>query len=387
MKPAQETGPGSDEKMAGAPVGDGLDPARILIANHQFWRYSGSEIHALQLAEHFADQGAEVVLAGVSRVPWLVREIEAKGVKFVSLRQIWRERRTGYDIVWTHHETVFFLLHVLVAIRCRLAVHGILSSSVKLERVPDVPPIGLSQNLALLANSAETRDAAETASGQVGIGVLLNIVPEPFRAHPKRTHSSQLRRVVVVSNHIPDELLAAKPLLRDRGVEVEFFGVGHRYVLIDHTSLVDFDVVVTIGKTAQYALVQGIPLFLYDKFGGPGYIDPDLFDRHEARNFSGRSDPRPMSPEEICDALIEGYGRSVTVSGALREACENRYGVGPQIGDVLARMRPQAAALYDAKARFRTAARTLARRPSVPLRLVAPRAVDVAGQWLKTLRS
>ena len=43
--------------------------------------------------------------------------------------------------------------------------------------------------------------------------------------------------------------------------------------LLDH-----YDCVISIGKTVQYCLVQGIPVFLYDRFGGPGYLNESNYD-------------------------------------------------------------------------------------------------------------
>lgn len=379
----------ADGQPQAAPLADaGREgrPLRVLIANHQLWRYTGSEIHALQLAEYFRDQGAEVMLFAVSAEPWLVADIEARGIEVLNRRALRKALRWGFDIVWTHHETPFYLLHILYGVRCRLAVHGILSRVAKLERLPLLPPVARPDRLVILANSVETRDDVAERSGQDGIGVLLNIVPEAFGRHPKVDYAPKLRRVVVVSNHIPDEVIDAKRLLAERAVEVELIGEGHRKVLVDHSTLADFDVVVTIGKTAQYAIVQGIPLFLYDVFGGPGYVSPEGFEHHEAFNFSGRSEPHRMSAQELADALVDGYAAGIAAAQALRESHGERYGVGPQTAEVMARMEVEALSLYEFRARLRGLVATLLARPTVPARLAVPKTVDAVGNWLKTLR-
>jgi hypothetical protein len=63
--------------------------------------------------------------------------------------------------------------------------------------------------------------------------------------------------------------------------------------LLDH-----YDCVISIGKTVQYCLVQGIPVFLYDRFGGPGYLNESNYELAEYYNFSGRSKPDGYSLHE-----------------------------------------------------------------------------------------
>lgn len=360
-------------------------PFRVLFANHHFWRYTGSEIHTIQLAEHFLEKGAEVTLFGVTSEPWLVGQLKDKGIKVATRRELLGKIDAYFDLVWTHHETQFFLLHTLLGIDCRQAIHGILSYRVRLERMPIVPQGQGGEKLRLLANSVETRDAAAQASGLRDIGVLLNIVPDSFRSHEKIDYSPVLRRIAVVSNHVPSEIIEAKSLLCQKGVEVELFGQGYRYVLIDHQTLVGFDVVVTIGKTAQYAIAQGIPLFLYDIFGGPGYIHEHDFSRHEDYNYSGRSHPYRMSAEEICDTLIHGYPKAAAAARSLREICGDRYRVGPQTGQIISKMAPSFSPLFSRRARLRNALSVAIKRPSVLIRLAFPRAVDKVGRWLRSI--
>ncbi len=363
-----------------------LAPRKVLIANHQFRRYSGSELHAIQLAEFFMNEGAEVDFFGLSTEPWLLEEIEAKGVKFLSWRQVLQRSKQHYDIVWTHSETQFFLLHTLLGMRCKLAVHGILSYFVRLERVPLLSQRPHSDKLFFLANSVETREKILETSRNLEIRVLRNIVPDAFSAHAKLDYSQDLRRVAVVSNHVPVELIDAKRLLADKGIEVDVFGVNHQYVLVDHHTLTSYDVVITIGKTAQYAIVQGIPLFLYDIFGGPGYLTQEDFTKHEDFNFSGRSDPTKLSAEDICATLIGQYSEAVSKAQAIREASGDRYSVAAQTHRTLAALGHEYSSAFDRKGRLLNTILTMLMRPSVPLRVVFPKTVENFGTWLNIVR-
>lgn len=65
-----------------------------------------------------------------------------------------------------------------------------------------------------------------------------------------------------------------------------------------------FDAVLTIGKTVQYSLSMGIPCYIYDHFGGEGWLTPETFDREAFYNFSGRSTKRFVGGDLITDELL-----------------------------------------------------------------------------------
>src|SRR5690606_28711208 len=89
----------------------------------------------------------------------------------------------------------------------------------------------------------------------------------------EREYSPTLKSVLLVSNHLPDELLELKQELLRRGIAVKHMGRnGDDYGRLGPKALLESDLVVSIGKTAQYCLASRTPLFVYDHFGGPGYL-------------------------------------------------------------------------------------------------------------------
>ena len=88
----------------------------------------------------------------------------------------------------------------------------------------------------------------------------------------------------MVSNHPPKELQEAMSLLSARGYQVDMLidAIGSEKPAITSAELLDhYDCVISIGKTVQYCLVQGIPVFLYDRFGGPGYLNESNYELAE----------------------------------------------------------------------------------------------------------
>ena len=119
--------------------------------------------------------------------------------------------------------------------------------------------------------------------------VFHNAAPARY-ARPAGAPRQALRKLILVSNHLPHEVKEAAVLLRARGIDVKRWGRGGdvRNMRLLPKHLDDVDAVVSIGKTVQYALRSRVPVFVYDRFGGPGWLTPDNFDRCAHANFSGR---------------------------------------------------------------------------------------------------
>ncbi|MEE2932851.1 MAG: hypothetical protein VX941_05440 [Pseudomonadota bacterium] len=117
-----------------------------------------------------------------------------------------------------------------------------------------------------------------------------------------------IESVLIVSNHIPDELGKAAENLTKLSVKVEAFGLGQQnYKRLSKPDIQKFDVVVTIGKTVQSAILARRPVYCYDRFGGPGYIRIDNFKTSLDFNYSGRCCRRKLEPKQLCDEIISGY--------------------------------------------------------------------------------
>ena len=141
------------------------------------------------------------------------------------------------------------------------------------------------------------------------IMLFRNPAPERFVGPPK---NEGLRSILIVSNHIPDELRDAAALLRDKGIAVSIWGangdtIGKR---ITPQALIDADAVVTIGKTVPYALRARRPVYVYDHFGGPGWLMPQNFATTRARNFSGLCCERKIDGAQIADEIRSGFAQA-----------------------------------------------------------------------------
>lgn len=113
------------------------------------------------------------------------------------------------------------------------------------------------------------------------------------------------------------------------------FGQGQtNYRLLTAELITEFDVVITIGKTVQYALVAGVPVFVYDHFGGFGYLDQANLAAAADRNFSGRGGER-LAARTIAERVLTGYAAARDFQSANRPAFRSAYALGPVLDQVL----------------------------------------------------
>jgi len=131
--------------------------------------------------------------------------------------------------------------------------------------------------------------------------------PAPENYLIDRMPSREPRNVLVVSNHPCNELFGIKALLDRVGIKTDYLGyMGDKYELMSERILARYDLIITIGKTVQYCLVSGTPVYIYGSFGGPGYLDDDNFNKAKINNFSGRGF-YAKTPEEIVKDILENY--------------------------------------------------------------------------------
>lgn len=137
--------------------------------------------------------------------------------------------------------------------------------------------------------------------------VFGNPAPAGYAAAFRR--GSPSRRLVVVSNHIPEEVIAALSTL---SLDFDVIMVGNQRELganpcrVTPELIADAGAIITIGKTVQYSVAAGIPVYLYDHFGGVGWLTRENFEGARHHNFSGRHSTRKSS-DEIVAEITTGF--------------------------------------------------------------------------------
>lgn len=307
-----------------------LRQARVLIACLYFRRFTGSEVNCLELADVFAAWGADVTIAAVDVASPAMDAARARGHRVARIRELSGE----FDLAWTHQAMTYWALR-----EAGIVAHRFVHSCLSPYEPRETPPITRGGLNLLLANSEETEARLVKGLGlpQACVEVLRNSAPEVFFTHPVREAFPEEgpRRIGIVSNHVPAELteLVASPQGARFGFEV--IGFGGREELVSPSLLAEFDAVVSIGKTVQYCLALGIPVFVYDRFGGPGWITTENVATAEALNFSGRCTPRKATPVQLAESLAAGYAAACASRMPLRERAVERYRLVTNVAQVV----------------------------------------------------
>lgn len=337
---------------------------RVLITQSSLERIGGSEVQALELASYLQGAGCAVtVYTWIADGP--VRSLFAEsGISIITsdMPESADLRMVDFDLVWVQHEVLpqafYRQLGGLGEGRRPRMVFSHMSPyrEVHLEQPYTYE---LENRLAdrIVFNSQGTLEAQQGyfPKGDSRLAVYPNPAPMDF---VERRHSirPELGRILIVSNHTPVELLQAVDSLKARGIEVDRLGdVVEDACSLTTPDLLDrYDCVVTIGKTVQYCLVQGIPVFIYDRFGGPGYLTADNYEQTARFNFSGRMEGgSPSLVEEInrhnrssldgptlADRILEGYKAACDFQTARRKDFIRRFAIDEAVKRVVDDMTP-----------------------------------------------
>ena len=315
---------------------------KILITQSQLKNYSGSEIVTLELAEHFSTQGVQVsILTQYYDYPIKQDFEKVGGVNVLITGSAASEALNieDYDLVWVHHLTLTAKLAEQLADSARGKPYVVFNhmSSVDMLEFPLLPTTESEAADLVLFNSEETVKSLALKGARFKKSkthIFANPAPDAYSTIVLNNKKSNIPSILVISNHPPRELIEAAALLRRRSFVVDFIGRSERGKVerVTPEILSKYDIVVSIGKTVQYCLTANIPIFCYDRFGGPGYLTKRNYNEARIRNFSGRGFSR-MSKDDLVveftrpveeikfefNELHELYGKDFLLSSSLKK--------------------------------------------------------------------
>ena len=320
---------------------------RVLLGTNHLERLSGSETVLYEFAEYLEGLGCDLTVFANWTAKPMVRRFLKRGLAVVT--DPLTVRPFEYDLCYFQHQIAGLFdyqthhndrVSTTIAIG-RLSPNGLMESGgwAHDEVLADV----------VLANSAETERALRVAGTTTAIEVFHNAAPTSFHRTRRRLVHERPERILVVTNHRDPHTMAAVERLRSI-VEVEHIGrSGDRTTPITPKMIANVDVVVSIGKTVQYALASRTPVFVYDRFGGPGYLNANNFSNAEYYNFSGRCTPVRMTSDDIVNRVLSDYPKARMFYAALDESVIGRYRL-PTYIDKLVNREPRSNA--DRRASF-----------------------------------
>ncbi|WP_312408586.1 hypothetical protein [Rhizobium sp.] len=289
---------------------------RALFMTNQFFSFAGAELTVLELAEEFASRGWECIIkAAVVGMPLSYRAFSAKIEVSALLEDIVVD---DFDFVWCQHGTIANVDFQSLSGKSHrpFLVSAHLSPYLALEKILH-PYTGELADL-IVANSKET---AKALPSWLNSEIIVSGNPAPRYFFRQREYRKDIERILCVSNHLPGEL--AHVLLhfeRNLNINVTHIGVGSEGRRVKPEDIIAADVVITIGKSVQYALASRTPVYLYDHFGGDGWLTPENISDQAAFNFSGRPDNRKLTSDDILKELSADYSDVARITASLTDS-------------------------------------------------------------------
>lgn len=275
---------------------------KILITNHHIKNFAGSEINALQLCGALRKFGFETDVATFFYGSPMKEIYESNRI---TVKNLFNEQLEigSYDLFWTHHFPTTNQILLNEKLRKAKIIFSSLGSFAPLES----PPIYHNQLNCVLANSqANSEILLNEGLNKNKIYYFPNFAPSEYFREKKLTRK-RLSRIAIISNHPPKELLHFTEIATLSGYNIDLIGLQNEPIFVDKDFLQNYDLIITIGKTIQYCFALRIPVYCYDHFGGPGYINKNNIKFSEKYVFSGRGLKRKLSGPELFQEITEQY--------------------------------------------------------------------------------
>ncbi len=289
----------------------------------------GGVKYSAELGQYLNTLGYNVYMCGVVTNDKIKNFLKQNDIKLFNVSEMPTD--IYFDLVWAHHWPILPYL-IKRGIKYKYLINSCISRILLVER-----PIWFWENIDLCLTL--TQEAKELFCEKYDIPnnkieVLPNTAPDIFFNY-KTTINDTPKKIAVVSNHIPEEIFEAIELLKQKNIDIAIYGSQTQSVDITPNLLSKYDVVITIGKTVQYSLAMGIPVYNYDHFGGNGYITIDNIYTEEKFTFSGRSSFCKKTPHSIVNEIFSHYDSVKKQRKKLHEIAKERYQLSTRINQIL----------------------------------------------------
>lgn len=282
----------------------------VLIACSRLVDLAGAEVTTLELAEAFKGLGWSVSVASFEVGHDMHVRLDMLGAHFIDLsaEQAFHAGQR-FNLAWIHHTVAASRILAESNLTLDKAVFSSLSHFSPLECPPSTHfrlsryLVHSEENLKHFMAQYPDLGSAVSIMNNSALARYWNVVPTPS--------TDRLARLALVSNHLSEEVQRLTELLIVDGICVDVFGVTGKKALVSPDLLRQYDAVMTIGKTVQYGIAAGVPVYCYDHFGGDGWLTPENFESGRAYNFSGRGGRGKVTAEHLKQELCDGFGDAV----------------------------------------------------------------------------
>jgi len=313
------------EKIRSEVVKRGINT--VAITNYYLREIGGSELITFEVAKIFRQAGCHVFIAAFfvsQKMRSIFSEIGVKIFDMTDGRQFY-ETPKSVDLLWGHHWPVVGNLLFERGCYVRYFVQGSFSQFVDLETIwmllDDADILFFNCQSNFFSQSIGWNDSAVKKTH-----LFLNSLGHRwFDSAPMPEGKNSPERIVAISNNLPSEIFAAADILNSKGISLDIFSRKTKQVITTPELIDGYDAIITFGHTAQKGFARKRPVFLYGRYGGPGWVTADNFYSAECANFSGRCVDRLLAPEQICEEILDGYSHAVCYLSEFYDISKSKF--------------------------------------------------------------
>ena len=293
----------------------------VLMTSLYFCSYSGSELHIFSMAQQFISLGYEVTIAVFYLSQPLLEQARKNGIHVIDAFRTPLPRK-HYDVFFAQH----FAVSEFVVLNNEFSFSHLIVSKLSLLEPMEALPSFYEQADVILCNSQRAKDQLPLYMDALpSIYVFPNYADASYFEAFEEARVFSLNKIAVISNHVVEELIALKDLAKAHHIQVDLYGAGHTVRLVTPDLLTEYDLVISIGKTVQFCMAMGIPVYCYDHFGGPGFLTPENIDLAQARNFSGKGFEVRKSAQDLLSDIVSNYQQASSYRSVWHDRAEQCF--------------------------------------------------------------
>ncbi len=301
---------------------------KILLTNFNIVNFSGSEIDTISIANYFYNNGYHVDIFTLEKGNPLLKNVN-KNIRIIIPCEKDKLLKR-YDIIWSHHFPLLDYVLFALDIRSKHIFYISLSSFEPYEALPEY-----CNDLSLIgAISDEVKlKLIEEGCNKDKIKLFPNYATNEY-FNCKFKINNKVKRICIVSNHVPDELVEFKVIAERNDIKVDIFGIQYTPKYIDSKLLSKYDVIISICKTIYYAIAMGKCAYCYDLYGGYGYINKDNIENAYSYNFSGRGFGKKKSSKEILKDILDNYNVTLLDLNFNKDFANNNFNFEKNVKEI-----------------------------------------------------
>lgn len=310
---------------------------KALFAINQLSELVGGSLVPVEVAEYLQGMGHTCTIAANYVDEPLASLVARQGI--VVSDDIAALNAFDFDLVWLQNHTAPLLSYGLTGeSRARTLFVFTHLSGLTFHENPGMAYEPLLADVTICNSENLKTHLAQLGVPPDGIVVYPNPAPAGFWRADSNAGPARLETVKLISNHAPDEVVEALALMGKHGIRTRHIGKKGAYARVTPEIVQRSSAVVSIGKSVQYAIASGIPPYIYDRWGGPGYLTAENFERVAQANFSGRCSFRKIEPQQIAEEIVEGFAAAHRFVTTLPADLLHRYRMEPYVEQLLSRI-------------------------------------------------